>query len=52
MKTKEITLKQKERYIYWLLNESNEPYDELMYLINMLISSDKKETIKETIEIF
>lgn len=42
----------KENYIYWLLNDSNEPYDEILYLIDTILQSNKKEVIEETLQYF
>lgn len=44
--------KLKNNYIYWLLNNCTEPYDEIGYLIELLQSSNKAKAINDTLKIF
>lgn len=46
MKTEEDLI---NNYIDWFYNDNSNPYDELRFLIDTILSSDKKHIMKEVI---
>ena len=39
-----------DKYINWFLYECTEPYNELKYLLNLLLNSKHKEEIKQILK--
>lgn len=48
----ETTIKNVEKYIDWFFSKNSEPYDELEWLIGLLLDSKHSEIINEMLNIY